>query len=140
MYLILTTLLHLGSILPLIRYDSRPIRLYCIIIVFSTHFSILYHFYEESHPIITMIDYLFAFIWFLSDLSLAYLYPFQQLMIKVVTGNSIVFIINLLIPHNSMYVIYHSIWHIINSYKCFYISSCIHKNQAGIGTQAMGLF
>ena len=57
--LIISTIPHFYSILPLIKYYKQSYG-YITIIIVSTIFSILYHVYEESNDIITLIDYLCA--------------------------------------------------------------------------------
>jgi len=61
--LVLSTILHFFSILPLIQYYRTHTFHYINISCISTSFSILYHLTNESNKIITIIDYSFATIW-----------------------------------------------------------------------------
>lgn len=124
MYLIISTLPHFLSILPLIKYYKYTYD-YINIILLSTIFSILYHGCKESNSVINFIDYLFAGIWLIFDIYMGYAYTNKKILIKIILGNSVVFILNIQISYNVYYELNHSIWHIINAYKCFYVSSLI---------------
>jgi len=123
-YLIITTIPHFYSILPLVKYYKKEAFRYINIIVVSSTFSILYHLYNESNSLITAGDYLFAFIWFLYDIHMAYIYASKYLP-NIIVGNSILCIINIGIPYNNYYILYHSIWHLMNAFKSFYVSSLL---------------
>jgi len=127
MILVITTLPHFYSILPLIKYYKHYTGGYVNIIVLSTVSSILYHMFEESNRIINAIDYLFAGIWFLYDLYMGYTYTNKRVLSKIFIGNTIVFIINIYTIKNVSYELNHSLWHLINSYKCIYVSNHINK-------------
>jgi len=120
--LIISTTPHFYSILPLIKY-YKQVYGYITIIIVSTIFSILYHLYEESNNIITLIDYLCAGTWVLYDIYMAY--TDKQILVKVLLANAGVFVINICIPYNLYYQLNHSLWHCINAYKCFYVSNLI---------------
>ena len=124
MYLIISTLPHFLSILPLIKYYKYTYG-YINIILLSTIFSILYHKCKESNNFINFMDYLFAGIWLIYDIYMGYVYTNKKILIKIILANIVVFIINIQIPYNVYYELNHSIWHIINVYKCFYVSSLI---------------
>jgi hypothetical protein len=127
MYLIISTIPHLFSIIPLIKYYNTYTFGYINIIVLSTIFSILYHLTKESNIIIIYFDYLCAFIWCLYDLYFGYILN-NFVLYNIIFGNSVVFIINIIIPYDNNYTLYHTIWHIINSCKCLYISLLINYN------------
>lgn len=117
--LMISTLPHFLSVIPLL-HNPNFIRFgYISVIVASSTFSILYHINEESQ-IIATIDYLLAFIWFAYDIKLGYRFR-QQFFVL----NGLVFLMNILIPYNKYYVTIHSIWHIISALKCLYISYSI---------------
>lgn len=125
--LVISTLPHFLSILPLRKYD-RHTRGYINIILISTFFSILYHLYEESNQYITTLDYIFATAWFLYDCKLVILHTSPIDGLTIICSNGFVFFIHSLIPYNESYVLYHSIWHCINAYKAYYISSLIRRS------------
>ncbi len=74
MYLVISTIPHFFSILPLIKYYNKYTYGYINIIISSTILSILYHAYKESNRIINFLDYSFAGIWFLYDIYMGYKY------------------------------------------------------------------
>jgi len=124
-YSILSTIPHFFSIFPIIKYYNTFIFGYINVIFLSTTFSILYHLFNESNFIINTIDYLFALIWFSYDIYLGYIYTNIYILFKIIFVNCLSFIINIIIPYNNYYILNHSIWHIMNAYKCFYISTLI---------------
>ena len=125
MYLIISTLPHFCSILPLIKYYRNYTLGYISIIIVSSTFSILYHLTKESNYLITYLDYLFAILWAIYDLYFGYTLRNNKTLYSIILGNSIVFIINMQIPYDQNYMLNHSIWHTINACKCFYISFAI---------------
>ncbi len=133
MYLVISTIPHFFSILPLIKYYKYTYG-YINIIILSTTLSILYHTYDESNKIINFFDYCFAGIWFLYDLHMGYKYTNglcavdntnKKILYKIILSNSISFFLNNQITHNTYYQLNHSLWHLINAYKCFYVSNLI---------------
>jgi len=129
MYLILSTLPHFLSIIPLIEYYSTYTFGYCNLIILSTTFSILYHYYQETNKIITLIDYFLAYVWFVYDVYFGYAYTNSFDLVIIIFVNFISFIINIKIPKlmKDSYIINHSIWHIINSCKTIYVSFIIRN-------------
>jgi hypothetical protein len=67
----------------------------------------MYHLTEESNLIITILNY-------------------KIVIFKIITSNSITFLIHNQISYYINYKINHSIWHFFNSCKYFYISSILH--------------
>ena len=135
MYLVLSTLPHIFSILPLLKNRQEKSTLgYIYIISLSTLCSILYHILNETNQIATIADYSFAFLWFLYDIYMGYIYkgPAKYVLTKILAGNATVFLIYLAIPYNKSYKIFHSLWHIINASKSFYISNLIHHTDQKI--------
>ncbi len=128
MHLIISTLPHFFSILPIIKYYNKYTYGYINIIILSTTLSILYHTYEESNRIINFLDYSFAGIWFLYDIYMGYKYTNKIVLYKIMLSNSISFLLNTQISHNTYYQFNHSIWHLINAYKCFYVSNIINNS------------
>ena len=119
--LIISTLPHLLSIIPIIKFYDN----YIYIIILSTLFSILYHINEHNN-IIAFIDYTLALVWFLYDVQYGLLY---NILDKILIVNTVSFIINYNIKHDNNYVVNHSIWHIINATKCLYVSILINTNK-----------
>lgn len=114
MILIISTLPHFLSVIPRNTYK------YKYVIILSTTLSILYHYNEESNTIINILDYCMAFIWFLCDIYLGHN------RYKIILVNFISFIINVNITTN--YTLYHSIWHIINASKCYYVAMLLSNS------------
>ena len=130
-YLIISTIPHFYSILPLVKYYKKETFGYINIIIGSSTLSILYHLYNESNGLITTVDYSFAFIWFLYDIYMGYIYAFKYLP-NIVVSNAILCIINIGIPYNNYYILYHSIWHLMNAGKCFYVAELLAKQLASL--------
>jgi hypothetical protein len=79
----------------------------------------MWHWYGEPKNMLYYLDYFFAFAWFITDV-----YRSRRETLKmVITLNAIVFITNICIKYNSDYWLYHSMWHLLSSAKCFYIST-----------------
>ncbi len=127
MILVLSTLPHLLSILPLVQYYQTYAFGYINTIALSTFFSVLYHLTEESNRIISFIDHLIAGLWFLYDIYMGYLYTDEQVLYEIIIVNCISCIISFKIPHDEKYELYHSYWHLLNACKCFYVSFLISK-------------
>jgi hypothetical protein len=125
MYVVISTIPHFCSILPLIKYYKTHTLGYINIILLSTVFSILYHTYEESNYTINIIDYFFAVLWVVYDLYMGYIYTTNKIVCVIVFVNTMSFFINIQIPYNVYYPLYHSLWHLINAYKCYYVSKLI---------------
>ena len=125
MYLVISTIPHFCSILPVIKYYKTYTFAYTNIILISTVFSILYHIYKESNYTINTIDYFCAGLWVVYDIWMGYSYTNKKTLFKIVLLNSISFIIHIQIPYNLFYILNHSIWHLINAYKCYYVSKYI---------------
>jgi hypothetical protein len=123
MYLVLSTLPHLFSIVPLLKYYKEYTAEYIHIIVASTLFFVLYHVYEEANLTITVLDYACAALWLMYDIYMGYTYT--DTLSIILLGNTITFLINIQIPYTADYPIVHSLWHFTNAYKSFYVSSLI---------------
>ena len=125
MYLIISTIPHFCSILPLVKYYKTETFGYINIISLSTIFSILYHIYDESNYIISIIDYFCAGLWFIYDIYMSYTYTNKKTLLFILLLNTGSFFINIQIPYNLYYSINHSVWHFINAYKCYCVSNFI---------------
>jgi hypothetical protein len=124
MYLIISTLPHFLSIIPIIKYYKSSAFLYINIIVLSSTFSILYHYYEQSNTIINVFDYFFAVLWVLYDIKLTYKTP---AIYKILFGNCSMCLINIVIDYSNNYIIAHSLWHLLNASKCIYVSTLLNE-------------
>ncbi len=125
MYLVISTIPHFCSILPLIKYYKTYTFGYINIILLSTVFSILYHTYEESNYNINNIDFFCAGLWVLYDIYMGYTYTNKKILFKIILLNGVSFIIHIQIPYDLYYTLNHSLWHFINAYKCYYVSKYI---------------
>ena len=79
--------------------------------------SVLYHAYNESHPVINAIDYSTALIWFLFDAA--------YWDVQILAANAGSFCLHWMVPSDGSYELYHSLWHLLNALKCFYVSTLI---------------
>ncbi len=121
MELILTTLPHYLSVIPLMRFYNDRAYEYVNTIVAASTLSILYHYYDEA-LLIGIIDYTAAFLWLLYDLYFGYFYNAGAK--KVICANLAILLLNWSIrKSNPHYVILHSIWHLLSAAKCYYVSS-----------------
>lgn len=126
MYLVISTIPHFCSILPVIKYYKTYTFGYINIILLSTFLSILYHIYEESNNTINCIDYFCASLWVIYDIYMGYTYTNKKILFKILLVNTASFFINTQIPYNLYYPLNHSIWHFINAYKSYYVSTYIN--------------
>lgn len=125
-FLVLTTLPHFISIFPIFPTTNPDLVLYIIIILTSSIFSVLYHSIQEKsifYKLISLLDYALAFIWFLYDVYLGHIISIET-MITFIFYNLISYIIH----QRCQTGIRHCIWHLINAYKCFYVSEMIRKS------------
>lgn len=111
---ILSTLPHVLCIVPLLNTScttctSCTHTSYIRIVLFSTFMSALYHAFNESHPVINAADYTMAFIWFLYDASYG--------DARILAANAGSFL-----AHWCAGASYHSMWHLLNATKCYYVS------------------
>ena len=112
--LVLSTLPHLLCILPLLHASHGNHVPYISIILLSTTLSTMYHAHKESHPVINALDYTMAFIWFLYDAS------YRDARILLANIGS--FLAHSMVPLDASYPFYHSVWHLLNAWKCYYVS------------------
>jgi len=106
---ILSTLPHVLCIVPLLATSCTS---YIRVVLISTFMSVLYHAYNESHPVINAVDYTMAVIWFLYDAS------YWDARILVANAGSF-------LAHWCAGASYHSMWHLLNALKCYYVSTRI---------------
>lgn len=123
--LIVTTLPHFLSIIPLFQYYLyKEIFWYNNVIITSTVLSILYHSY--SYKFITFLDHLFSLIWFIYDIYNGYTIS-GVIFLKILIVNSVSFMFHQQIEKmgKESYYSLHSLWHLVNAAKCMYVSYLI---------------
>ena len=129
--LILSTLPHYLSVLPLIDYYN-DIRIYWYInvILASTTLSVLYHTDTKNNLIITLFDlfdHVLAVFWFLYDVYLGCVLGYA-LLFQIIFYNTLSFMVYQRIEIESSrknYYTFHSGWHLLNACKSFYVSYLI---------------
>ena len=127
--LILSTLPHYLSVLPLIYYyNDIRILYYMIVILTSSTLSVLYHTDTKNNSvIIDLFDHVLAFFWFLYDVYLGCVLGYA-LLFQIIFYNSLSFMVYQRIEIESSrknYYTFHSGWHLLNAFKSFYISYLI---------------
>jgi len=129
MLLLITSAFHYLAVLPhVIKYYNKVLphiqRVYINLIILSTTISIIWHYYNEPRNLLLYFHYYLAFLWFVGDM----LWALDLNNITIVSLNIISFILNININFSNNYILYHSIWHIINACKCIYVSYIINTN------------
>ena len=115
---IISTLPHLLCILPLLQTERTQFTQftqftqYINVVLLSTVMSVLYHACNESNPVINAADYTMAFIWFLYDVS--------YWDARILAAN-----LGSFFTHSMAGASYHSLWHLLNAAKCYYVSTRI---------------
>lgn len=92
------------------------------IICLSSMVSVLYHLYQESNRVITVFDFCMAGIWCIYDLHM--IRSNVNMYLKMTLA---LLCINLCIPYNEYYPIYHSVWHMLNAGKCLYTTRLVAR-------------
>jgi len=136
--LILSTLPHYLSVLPLIYYyNDIRILYYMFVILTSSTISVLYHTDTKNNIIITLVDlfdHVLAFFWFLYDVYLGCVLGYP-LLFQIIFYNTLSFMVYQRIEIESSrknYYKFHSGWHLLNAFKSFYISYLIQDNKTNI--------
>lgn len=126
-WLILSTLPHLLSIAALFPYYGVVPLLtdYVHIILCSTALSVSYHATGEAVPWIVVLDYGVAFVWFFYDVYLGLLYTSFWDFGRIIGMNAFSMLINVCIPHNHTYAVYHSLWHLLNAAKSYKVATLL---------------
>ena len=123
MYLLmLTAIPHYFAIIPSLK--CKFIK-YNLTILLSTTFSIIWHYNHEPNNIYMYIDYLFVGLWFWHDITFGF-YSNMNMLCQIFILNCIIFFLQFQINENN-YILEHSIWHLVSSFKCIYISNLIQK-------------
>ena len=120
--LILSTLPHYLAVIP-----TNDIK-YRIMIITSTTFSVLWHWYNEEEGLILLLDYFFALIWLLYEIR--YSLKNNELFERTILLNSLILYLNLQIKYNEYYIYNHSIWHLLSALKSYYLAKSFY-NVAG---------
>ena len=128
--LVLSTLPHYLSVLPLIYYyNDIQIFWYMTFIFMSTTFSVLYH--SKNNVLIDLFDHVLAIFWFLYDVYLGFYFRYV-LLFQIIFYNTLSFMVYQRIEIESSrenYYLFHSGWHLLNAYKSFYVSYLISLYQ-----------
>jgi len=122
-WLVLSTLPHFYCILPLLCNYERFTG-YIHIVVLSTTLSVLYH-TDESNRWIAGLDHGMALIWFFYDVGLGW--DRRYALYRIIHANLISFIVHYGILQDDKYVLYHSLWHLFNAAKCYYVATLLPK-------------
>ena len=131
--LVLSTLPHYLSVLPLIDYyNDIRICWYINVILASTTLSVLYH-TDTKNNIITLFDlfdlfdHVLAVFWFLYDVYLGCVLGYA-LLFQIIFYNTLSFMVYQRIEIESSrknYYTFYSGWLLLNAFKSFYISYLI---------------
>lgn len=121
MLLILSTALHFLSIYPVIISNRDNRGIYSAIILLSTASSILWHLYKEHEGPLLYLNYSMATIWTIYDVML--INQTEYNVVSQVFGLTwIIYCLNAILSFPNHYELTHSLWHILSSAKCLYIS------------------
>jgi len=129
MILIITSFLHYLAILPILfKYNVNKLShfhtVYVNLIIVTTSISIIWHYYQEPYNYLMAFDYYFSSLWFIADM----LWALDLCNISILYLNIGSFILNIIINYSNNYILYHSIWHVLNALKCIYVSYLITKH------------
>ena len=130
---VLSTIPHYISLFFIFNNDMNDNKYYIVYIVtviISSTLSLYWHILKEPKNIVFYADYLFAVIWTILEIILITIKGDFSDIIAVIFLNKLVFITNQLVNYLSKkdIIIYekgHSIWHILSSLKCIYVSYLI---------------
>ena len=125
--LVLSTLPHYVSLLPLVYYYNDTLILYYMFVILtSSTLSVLYH-SKYNNVIIELFDHVLALFWFMYDVYLGYALGYA-LLFQIIFYNTLSFMVYQKIEiecTREKYYIFHSGWHLLNTFKSFYISYLI---------------
>jgi hypothetical protein len=126
MILVLTTLFHLLATIPPLMSDHPFRYAYSSIVVGTTSMSALWHWKGQSPGIYQYLDYSFTAIWFFYDIHcMSHLSYIEKL--KILIASFFLVWIHELCSAEQNYKINHSLWHIISSAKCLYVSYLLFR-------------
>jgi hypothetical protein len=129
-WLLLTTQLHLATLFVPPECTESHFDIYPPVIIVSTVASSLWHLTGEQVPWITTLDMSFALIWFLLDMTYAYVFHTWMVFIQVLYLNCAVGIIHITLETYKQqniraYIVNHSLWHILSAAKCLAVASLL---------------
>ena len=118
-----STMLHYFAIQPFTKKNLiDQYNNYVLTIILSTTFSVLWHINSYPVGVLFVMDYNFAYLWFLQDIYHGYN---KNHLLKILFLNIFIFILNIFSSYEIYYYYTHSIWHIFSALKCYYISNII---------------
>ena len=128
-WLVLSTLPHFYCIRPLLHNYERFAG-YIHVVMLSTTLSVLYH-TDESNRLIAGLDHVVALIWFVCDVGFGW--SRRYALNKIIHANLISFIAHFSVPHDDRYILYHSVWHLLNAAKCYYVCTLLARRDSVSG-------
>jgi len=123
MLLVLTTLPHYLSIIPVYPHDLYQ---YKTAIIVSSTISVIWHAYSEPTNIVLVMDYVAACYWAFYEIHLSH----NDDTLKIYLLNFILILLNAIAHGSNDYILYHSAWHITSALKCFYVATLISRRQS----------
>jgi hypothetical protein len=126
MLLPLSTLFHVGPLWIPHECFYSVLDPYPKVVLVATTLSFLWHLTGEQVPLLTVLDYTFAFLWAALDITYAYTFHDLETIIQVVYLNLVVAIIHRV--HESIrtqrtaYIYNHSLWHLLSATKCMAVA------------------
>jgi hypothetical protein len=124
MFLELTSLLHLTTLLVPIQCVPVSKDIYPKIVILATITSCAWHSTHESVMALTVADMMLATIWGLLDILYAYKFHNWFVLVQVIYLNTVVALIHRFYEtqkqtlNRRTYIINHSLWHILSAAKC----------------------
>jgi len=120
MILVLSTLPHFASIIPLYPHDMPE---YKTAIIVSSTISVIWHAYGQPANTLLVMDYVAACYWAFYEIHLSHVDD----TLKIYALNVFVLLLNAIAHGSNDYVLYHSLWHILSALKCFYVATLISR-------------
>ena len=137
MFLYLTSLLHLLTLLVPNQCIPPTVDIYPNIVLLSTITSFAWHLSDESFMPITIADNLLSIIWCFLDLLYAYKFHSWFVLIQVLYLNTVVSLIHRIYEKYKLdrrtYIINHSLWHILSASKCVAVALLLQCHSNNIG-------
>jgi hypothetical protein len=122
MFLELTTLLHLTTLLVPIQCVPVSKDIYPNIVTLATITSFAWHITDESFWPLTVADMMLATIWGLLDILYAYKFHNWFVLVQVIYLNTVIALIHRFYETHKLsrrtYIINHSLWHVLSAAKC----------------------
>ena len=124
MFLELTSLLHLTTLLVPIQCVPASKDIYPKIVILATITSCARHLSDESFMPLTIANTMLATIWGLLDILYAYKFHNWFVLVQVIYLNIVVALIHQFYEtqkqtlNRRTYIVNHSLWHILSAAKC----------------------